>query len=148
MVADIRVVGLGGLERVARELKAAGNEGLKKELRAGLRAATDPLKPKIRASAAAALPHRGGLAALVARSPMSVRTGLGSNPSVRLVMSNKHDIKRMNAGTVRHPLFGNRQHWYTQAVTPGWFERPVQADLPQVRDAVNKAIQRTLDNIK
>ncbi|MBW8801111.1 MAG: hypothetical protein JF597_48470, partial [Streptomyces sp.] len=57
----------------------------------------------------------------------ALRTG-SRTASLRLVTfadgkRERRDIRAINAGALRHPLFGHRKHWYTTRVRAGFFER-------------------------
>ncbi|PWK81733.1 hypothetical protein C8D88_116145 [Lentzea atacamensis] len=52
----------------------------------------------------------------------------------------------MNRGQWRHPTFG-RQPWVTQAVTPGWFDRPARRHAPRVRDGAFRVVIETLNEL-
>jgi hypothetical protein len=45
-------------------------------------------------------------------------------------------------GQVRHPLFGNKDHWYMTKTTngQGWFDKTGQNKMPQVRASVNAVV--------
>ena len=45
-------------------------------------------------------------------------------------------------GQVRHPLFGNKDHWYMTKTTngQGWFDKTGQNKMPHVRAAVNAVV--------
>lgn len=144
MAADVEVGGEGlqQLTELSRRLKATGQRDLKNELSRSIRASTKETRDEIKKSALNVLPARGGLAKLVSKS--SLRTsgdGLGRNPGVRIVASNKHEIAAMNRGRLRHPIFGNRGKWRTQEVKTGWFSDPIEKDAPRVREAIEKAVK-------
>ncbi len=31
------------------------------------------------------------------------------------------DLRSLDRGRLRHPLFGNREHWYNESVPRGWW---------------------------
>jgi hypothetical protein len=43
------------------------------------------------------------------------------------------DVRSLDRGRLRHPLYGNRRHWYDQKVTPGWFTKTLQRQAERVR---------------
>jgi hypothetical protein len=45
-------------------------------------------------------------------------------------------------GQVRHPLFGNKDHWYMTKTSngKGWFDETGQNQMPKVRSAVNAVV--------
>lgn len=155
---EVVVEGAWQLKVLSRHLKEAGPEGkgLRKELLKEIRKAVEPAKDAARASAAADLPHRGGLAALIAGSKFTSRTKLGGR-DVGVIISARHRktggrpgmiaLKAMDRGRLRHPVFGNRKVWVTQAVRPGWFTRPMEATAPAVRRDVLDAMEKTAEKI-
>lgn len=127
---------VGEIEKLARlsaVLKRVGDQRLRRDLSRGIQRATVPLKKAARASARQRLPHRGGLGERVARSRISTRTRAGRNPSVRITASAGLDLRSVDRGRVRHPVFGNRRTWVNQTVASGWFSGPMKASAPVVR---------------
>jgi hypothetical protein len=132
--------GSAQLRQVAGAIKAAGDKGMGKEMSAGLRRAAKPLQAAILDSAAETLPQGGGYAAEFTRS-MRFRTSVRAaarQAAFRLVTfsdgtKERRDIRRLEAGQLRHPVFGrsralrNRQRvpnpWAVTAIKPGFFER-------------------------
>lgn len=47
----------------------------------------------------------------------------------------------------RHPLFGNRQHWYTQHGEP-YFDEPIERHKKDVRREVNAAAAEVMNTLK
>lgn len=100
------------------------------------------LREEIIASALNTLPKRGGLAALVAGSEISqTMRRSGKRAGVTIRAKNKNHINSMDLGFVRHPLFGNRNKWYREAVNPGWWTKPTQASAPRVRAEIEAAME-------
>lgn len=52
----------------------------------------------------------------------------------------------MNRGQWRHPVFGG-DTWVTQAVSPGWFDRPAQRHGPRVREGAFRVVIQTLNEL-
>lgn len=135
----IEIQGAEQFAALSKRLRDAANKGLQREMSKQITAAMRPLTAAIRASAASTLPQSGGLAARIAKSQMRTRRRASG---VSLTASNAYTLKRIDAGSVRHPVFGHGS-WVTQAVTPGWWTRPTTAFTPQARAAV----QRALDDV-
>jgi hypothetical protein len=95
--------------------------------------------PAIRESAASTLPKRGGLADRVASQPFSVRTSLAAG-KVSVVGKGMKELKDIDAGRVRHPVYGDRSRWAQQAVTPGFFTKPLERRAPSIRAGVLRAV--------
>lgn len=52
----------------------------------------------------------------------------------------------MNRGSWWHPVFGGDQ-WVTQAVQPGWFDRPARKHGPRVREAAFRVVIDTVNKL-
>jgi len=151
-------------QRAAIRLKAA-DAALVPLVRRNIRAATADVPAKVRESAVEMLPHGGGLNEWVASSQISTRTSfVPKTAGVTIRMSNKsaavqakrararaagknyggsasHDLVHINRGMVRHPLFGNRDHWYTTYVPKGFFDKPIAQATPTVAAACMAALR-------
>lgn len=147
---DLVVGGPGAhqLEVLAKRLKATGDRELRKELLRGIREGTKGTKPDITRSLATRLPKRGGLAERMATSRISTKTKLsGSTVGVRLEARAPHDIRSMNAGRLRHKVFG-REQWVDQDVEPGAFTDPIEQDAPEIRSAVERVMRDVAHRIE
>ena len=83
----------------------------------------------------------------VAASSFRVATRSGSNPSVRLVAREKGgksvDLSSLDAGRLRHPVYGNRRVWVQQPVPQGWWTKAVTGS-----DALSAVRTEMLDVIE
>lgn len=132
------------LESIARHLREIGEVDLVRELTRRMRDAAATVPDQVRQGLAPHLPNRyaatldGDL-----RIGTSVRTS-DRNPGVSLTGTARAKARRLrdlDAGQLSRPLWGNREHWRTQAVTPGWFTGPAEDATPQVRAGINRALQ-------
>lgn len=156
-MAALTVVPDGGakLTALGQALQLTGDKVLERELLKGLRQPLNALRPKVAASARATLPKRGGLAELVAKSPQKVQTRRRGNLHVALIALNTYNLRRIDRGENRHPVFADADHetrdqwtWVSQQVQPGWFSDPTGAAVDDVRralDAAVDAVARQLD---
>lgn len=142
---DFEVRGSHELAVLAKRLKDAGEKDLRNQLLAGIRNSAKPAIPDIRQSAYRTLPKAGGLNELVGKKDYKVQaryTGFGA--IVRIVGSGMRTLKLINAGGVRHPVYGE---WLTgvetQLVTPGFWSKPLAARRPQFI----RAVQKVMDNV-
>jgi len=136
----VQVRGANQLADVAKALRRAGDKDLQRQLYAGLRRSAKPLIVAARDNAEKTLPKHGGLNRRVARSRFKVSTrGGGRNPGVRVTAAGL-DRRVDTSGTVKHPVFGNRDVWVTQKVKPGWFTDPMEQGAPKVRRELLVAI--------
>lgn len=108
----------------------------------GLGRAAKPAKAAAKREALRRLPKRGGLAELVASSRIGSRNRLaGNDPSVRIVATNPDNIRRIDKGTVRHPVFGNPDVFVTQKVPRGWWTDPMRLNAPRTRRELAAALE-------
>lgn len=146
MTDAFRVRGVDDLERLGRMLKETGDKELKKELLAGVRKEGKPAVKAVKDSIGDYVPQSGGAADAVRRSTIGVRTTLsGKNVGIRIRGTGRQvqNLKRINAGFLRHPVFGNRDAWVDQRIKPGFFDEP----LMKRKDDVTHGIKRVLDDI-
>lgn len=149
MVADFRITGAGDFERIARDLKKANVED---EIRKALDRAGEQLIDDARESATSTLPTRGGLAARVAGSTFEARVqARGKTVTARLTAKDSPgrsvDLKSLDGGVVRHPVYGDRGRWAEQKVPRGWFSKPIRKGLRKVRDELVTAVETVTRNI-
>ena len=76
-----------------------------------------------------------------------VKAVRGRNPAVKVTAypskGRSLDLRSLDGGRLRHPLFGNRGHWYSQAVTPGWFSDPMLRNS----DVARRELLRAVDEV-
>ena len=146
------VTGSAELRHVAALLRKAHAVDLEKELKASQRAAVRPLSREIKAEAALLLPKRGGYAGTMSRAiRVTTSVGLGRGTlTARIFARGKkelRDVAAVNAGRIRHPLFGQRSHWYVTSAVPGFVDRPVARLIDRVRDEALDGVDRVLQKI-
>jgi hypothetical protein len=123
----MRITGLDDVAKLSRDLKAAGNKDLPKEMRAAGKRIAKPAQEAIRQAALDTLPGGGGLNEWVGnRLKFSTLVRL-SGKNVGIKIKTRHrgatglsDLGALNRGKARHPLYGNRDHWYLTEVPAGW----------------------------
>lgn len=150
MADDFRVKGAEDFLRLSKALKAAGQKELRKELNKNLREAVKPLIPQTRAAARSILPQRGGLAALVAKAPQRAQVRTGNEPGIRLVVGKRRGsaAASANRGVIRHPVFGRRDNFVEQHVTPGWFDDTLEKAGPEeARRRIEQALTDIADKV-
>lgn len=149
-------VNTGGQELadLARRLKDAGEGGLRRELYADIRAAAQPVLGEIRTGLPAHMPNRYA-AVLSADLVLTANVRAGRSGSVRLravTGGKRRRIVTLDRGILTHPLWGDREHWYSQGplgggMAPGFFTGPVDRGAPRFRGAVLGAMRRTAEKI-
>lgn len=59
------------------------------------------------------------------------------------------ELPEMNRGRIRHPLFGNRDHWYVTRIRPGVVSDPLRNEAPRIlAKELEKALNATADYIE
>jgi len=137
--------GLHGREEIRRveALLLAVPSELNAALKKRVRPALEPLKKDIPATAARYMPS--GYGPLLARSTkVYIRVGGGAafKATVRVLATGvreQRDVRALNRGSLRHPLFGNRKRWYVTRARPGFVDVPVEKARHRVVDAAEAA---------
>ncbi|MEV4271929.1 hypothetical protein [Micromonospora aurantiaca (nom. illeg.)] len=157
----VRVTGSAQLHTVRQALRDVGDRGLGGQLRRGLKAAGDKLAPAVRAEVPRAMPS--GYAPTLSRSlrfrTVTRETRHTAWVTVRVYgdgRKEKRDVPRLNAGVLRHPVFGRsrplKNHarykatsqlnpWVAQTVRKGFVDRPADRLMPEV----SREMQRVVD---
>jgi hypothetical protein len=130
------VQGAEQLARLSSTLKGlAGANGIQKDFNKALTKAVQPLRQTVKQSARTTLPRRGGLAADIARSRISRRTSDSrKGAGLRVFVKGPYDLDAIDKGIVHHPKGPD------QRIAPGWWTRPTEATGPDVRKAVETAM--------
>jgi hypothetical protein len=144
-IMSLEIRGADQLAKLAKDLRSAGEKDLSKELNQSIREAVEPAKINIRAAARRDLPHRGGFSRKVASMRFTAR--VSSRNGLRLTASHRYQLKLIDQGSVRHPLFGDRDHWYITRFRSGIFTNAWEENAPETRNKVNEAAQRVADKI-
>jgi hypothetical protein len=148
-VSDIELRGADDVAALVRRIRThADAKAIRKDLYSGLSRATKEVREDMKASIPPSLPSRGGLAAQIHRDAGTFRTSAkgGRWAGVSIFAKSKgHDLRRLNQGRLRHPVFGNRSVWVQQTagVIPGFLDEPFEKSKPEVA----RGIQQVLDEI-
>ena len=148
MPVDIRVEGADKFARLARALRQIGDKELRRELYAGINRAVKPLTESVKDATRRYLPDAYA-DELSKTLKVRARRRAGKDPGVSLAGTAKtragkdRNLRALNRGQLRHPLYGNREHWFNQKVTPGWWDEP----LSDGADEVRQELVNVLDDI-
>jgi len=136
-------------ERLRRD--AAGD--LKRELDKAINAAARPITSEVRLALPGHMPSRYA-AVLDEDLRLTITKAVVRDPGVRITATTRgvggvkrRRIRRLEAGVLAHPLFGNRRHWFNQTdgVQEGFFSGPISDAQPQVRQAIVDAMADIAD---
>lgn len=148
MTANFEVRGSQKLAALGARLTAAGDRSLRREFLAGIRAGAQEIIPDIRQSALDTLPKRGGLAQRVADQSYGVQTRLAaSGGRVSLVGRGMKELRDIDRGHLRHPVFGNREVWKAQEVTPGFVTNPANKHIAKIQLNISILMRHTAEAI-
>jgi hypothetical protein len=137
------------LSAVAARLREIGDGGLARELQKAIGDAVAPVGGEIRRGLRPHLPDRYA-EVLDADLKISRSSSLSGDEARVTVLASpggtkKRKLQPLDDGILLHPLYGNRGRWFAQQVTPGWFSGPVEDAGPQVRQAVEAALDAIVE---
>lgn len=135
---------------ISRQLKEMADKGLQREFSKAINSAVKPLKADLQKSALEKLPKKGGLNQRVANGTRisTRRANSRRAQGIRVQAKNAYALGRIDGGTVRHPVFGHRDRWVDQHVTPGWWSDPIEAAGPNVQREIQAAMDRIARKIE
>jgi hypothetical protein len=145
---DVKISGADQIHALAKHIKALGDAGLGREMGRALTKAVDPIGKSINKEAAAVAPS--GYEPTLTSSLKHRRTLRASRTqaSVRLTTTAKgkaenRDLPSLNAGKLRHPVFGRRRKtWAVTAIPSGFYDRGTK----NAADAAEKQLLVVLDD--
>jgi hypothetical protein len=153
-MADVEVTGTQQFVRLAKALNAQGSagRGLKKELMDAVKAAAKPMENEVRSHVAQYLPSGYApimAAGLVVRPSQSTR---GKSVGLKLTgyakgVTRRRQIRVIDNGTLRHPVYGNREAWVDQRVKPGFWSEPLENSREKPAVEIRRAIQKTISKL-
>lgn len=125
---------------------------LRSKINKALKSVSLPMVTEIPKEASRDMPRRGGLAARVADATGTVVPSLrGGNPQVALRFAGPKgkplSLRFLEAGSVRHPVYGDRSRWTVTLVPPDQFRAAFDKQAPAASKAVSGAMQDTLNEI-
>lgn len=146
--------GTSQLRILAEHLREAGGGELGREVQDRIRAAVLPVLPVIEAGLPLHMPSRYA-EALGADLKLAVRRYTGPDAGIRVAATaptatgGRRKISRVEAGTLAHPLFGDRKRWYyqTDGMLPDFFSGPLRDAAPEIREAILAAMRDVADKI-
>lgn len=149
MAGEVKITGGAELRRLSRQLRVLGDKELSRELYRGLNRSVKPLTQRVKDYMPRHLPDR--YAEELAKT-LKVRAyrRMGRDPRIDLIGKAKtkrgkeRDLSSLNRGRLRHPLYGNRKHWFDQKVRPDWWTHPMISYAPYAR----KEIELVMGDVK
>jgi hypothetical protein len=156
MADDFAVHGADQFLRLSKALKEAGQTGLRKELNKAIRDGVKPVIPKAKKRLEDGLPR--AIAKSAVQQVVQVKTGRDPGVSVAVRFGSKRASNAQLAnsqGMIRHPVFADGKktrkewRWVNQNVpnAKGWFDDTYTAAAPDLRRAIEAAMQAVADRI-
>lgn len=145
---DISIRGVDAVEKAARIVKDI-EPTQRKVLLAAIRKPMKNTVRKMKDNAGDKLPQAGGFADEVRTTKIGVRTRTqGKSAGVRLhAKLPGRDLRNIDRGRLRHPVFGNRSNWVTQSVVPRTFSEPFEDSRDEVQLEILRGMQDVVDTI-
>lgn len=147
---------MGTLDDLISDLRRfEGRREVTSALRKEIRQPIPSVRTAIKRRALDTLPKGGGLNVWVSRTKVTAKIKLaGRAAGVQLKGSrksakDKSDLRRLDAGKVRHPSWGRRggDQWHSQTVTAGFFTKPA-AEVDQWAKACERAVENAVEVIR
>lgn len=146
MADDLTIVGAEKFAKLGKALREYGDKELTRDLFKGISRAVKPLTASVKARTPMFLPNP--YAVQLSKSlRVRVRRRSTRDPSVRLLAVAKtkggreRNLTALNRGRLRHPLYGNRSHWFNQSVRAGWWDQPLLEGSDEVRRQIVTVIE-------
>lgn len=138
---DVSVRGAQALRREAARYRTEARR-LPRDLRRAAERALDVIPPLVRAEVPRVVPARyGRILGPALRFSKTVRLvragGVGMTVSAQ-GRREQRDVRAINAGRLRHPVYGNRQVWVAQRVPRGLVDTPFRKAEPVIVDRLAK----------
>lgn len=139
MADDFQVRASRNLQVLAQRLKET-DRPMRNQLLRHVRVAAQAAIPDIREAAREQLPQGGGLADRVADQAYRVQASYaGAGARVRIAGLGMKELRDIDSGRLRRPVFGNRQIWKQQSVQPGFFTKTIANRAPKIRAEIVRA---------
>lgn len=142
-MADLsfKVTGGNRAHALGKRLKALGDQDLEKQLRAGISRALKPATQAVKQSVPEYMPsgYAPVLAAALQLRVSNVSGGLRITGQAK-GRPRPRRVTALNQGTVRHPLWGDRNHWYVTKARAGFFDEPLRKQQPKIRAELDKVL--------
>lgn len=151
MAADFEYTGTEQFVQLAKKLNAQGKDGrgLWRELNSAMKRSAEPMIDEVVRHLDDYLPSgyaqvlRPGLTVRVSRSTKGTGAGLKLVGTAKGVKKKRH-LNVINAGVLRHPVYGNPDTWVDQAVKPGFWSNPLDAARKIPATEIRRAVQDTI----
>jgi hypothetical protein len=148
MSLEVRISGASDFKKLATQIRTEGRKDLSRQLDKALAETVVPVQKSIKLESAQTMPKRGGYAGEMSRSlrfKTQKRTG-GNSASYTLLTyadgkAERRDIRALEAGNLRHPIFGNRNAWALTKIRPGFHKRGTDNALDEATKQMGEVVR-------
>lgn len=156
MSLEVRVTGGQSFKELATRMRAEGRKDLAREMGRALEKAIEPVQVEIKTEAEQAAPSSGGYRSVLSKSLKfkTSKRSAGRSASLTLITYaegkvERRDIQAFDKGLLRHPLWGNRNRWFTTPVRAGFHQRGTDSAMPAAAEQLDEVMadfaQRLID---
>lgn len=149
-MVDIRIEGAEQFKDLSRRLKEAGRGDLRKELYKALNRAVKPARQRVKRDMPSYLPDTYAHE-LQRDLAITTKKRASRDPGISLIAKGRSKQRRLRDldrdGRLKHMLFGNRKHWFSQQVKPQFFTEPIQAEADGIANELVTAMRNIADKI-
>lgn len=142
---DLRILGAREFFLLAADCRGAARRDLAREVKGALGSSVKPATAAIKQAAMRTMPERGGYRRVLVPA-LKVQPQARSAFGLRLVISARgrselRDVKALDRGQLRHPVFGKRRNpWVVTSIRPGFatdtFEKQADAIVARLGEAL------------
>lgn len=145
---EVKIVGAATLAEVAAQISREGRKDLSRKLSSALNDVTVPVRDRIKQEAAATMPKSGWYANTFTKSLRfrNNRRAGGNRATLTMITyadgkGERRDIVALEHGILRHPLHGDREHWYVTKIRAGFHERATDQMADEVVDHLARVVR-------
>lgn len=156
-VLDVKLSSGADLDKLAVKLRRLRGRPMQRKLHDGLVRAVRPAVPAVRRAArsipAEGAKHTGLRDEIADATRLSVRT-IGPTAGVVIqvkwqrMSEGKEELPYLMEGLARwrHPLFGNKNHWYSQVPHP-YFYSTIEHQIPRIQGDIGRLLDEIAEEL-
>lgn len=152
MSLEVSIDGAATLHRVAARMRAAGQADLSKQMSRALSKALDPVRASIAVEAGEVMP--GAYKSLLTGSLRHRVSRRSAGNQARVILATyadgkqqRREIRALEAGALRHPLFGRKKRWYVTRIRPGFHKRGTESAMDAAREGLLQVVKDYADKL-
>jgi hypothetical protein len=143
---EVQITGAATFTRVAAQIRAEGNKDLSRAMGRALEKVTRPVTQSIEREAGNVMPS--GYKSLLTGSLRHRASRRHAGQQAQLIIrtyadgkQERRDLPSLEAGALRHPLFGRKKVWYVTSITPGFHRRGTEMAADEAESAMAAVVE-------